>query len=268
MAAMTQCGTVAGALAGGFLTHHPTLLYAIIGGTLLAILGITLATVPESPIDPPPEPFHLGRLIRNLWIDPREFPDFAWVWGTRFLAISGIWMVQPFLLYYMRDVVGVANPEQQTGIMMAVMLVGATFTGWLAGLYSDRIGRKIVVYAANGTLALAILLLLASHSLAFTLAVGVIFGLGYGAYYSVDWALACDVLPDQENAGRYLGVWNIAMVLPQTVAPVVASVILGSIGRGSVEGHYTLSGYSAVFFLAAVTLCVAAWLLKHVKSVR
>lgn len=270
MAAMTQLGTVGGALLGGVLlsSGQATACYAIIAAVLMAGMLVTLLTVRETPLATPPPATSLTRLLADMWIDPRQHPDFAWVWTTRFLAISGIWMVQPFLLYYLRDVIGVADPAMQTGIMMAVMLVGATFTGWLAGLYSDRLGRKIVVYAANGTLALAVLLLLASHSLGFTLAVGALFGLGYGAYYSVDWALACDVLPDQENAGRYLGVWNVAMVLPQTVAPLLAGALLSAVGRGAVEGHYDRAGYAAVFVASALSLALAAWLLRRVRTVR
>ncbi|MBM3462284.1 MAG: SLC45 family MFS transporter [Armatimonadetes bacterium] len=270
MAAMTQLGMVGGAMGGGLLmaAGQTTACYAIIGATMLVLMVQTLAMVHETPIDPPAEPIHWGRMIRDMWVDPRQFPDFAWVWGTRFLVIAGIWMVQPFLLYYMRDVVGAASPETVTGYMMGIMLLGATVTGWIAGFFSDRVGRKIVVYVANGTLAVAILLLLLSHSLAFTLAIGLLFGLGYGAYYSVDWALACDVLPDQDNAGRYLGVWNIAMVLPQTLAPVIAGELLGHFGQGAAAGRYSLEGYSVVFVLAAVSLAGGAWLLKHVKSAR
>jgi len=203
-----------------------------------------------------------------MWIDPRQFPDFAWVWCTRFLVIGGIWMVQPFLLYYMRDVVGAASPETATGSLMGVMLFAATITGLAAGSVSDRLGRKVVVYVANGSLAAAILLLLASTSLGFTLTVGLLFGLGYGAYYSVDWALACDVLPDQENAGRHLGVWNIAMVLPQTMAPLASGLLLQRFGRGPVSGHYTLEGYAVVFVLAAIVLGIGALLLRNVRGAR
>lgn len=270
MAAMTQLGTVGGALLGGVLqsSGNSSACYGVIVATLLGLMLVTLLTVRETPLSSAPPPVSPGRLLADMWIDPRQHTDFAWVWMTRFLAISGIWMVQPFLLYYLRDVIGVADPAMQTGVMMAVMLVGATFTGWLAGLWSDRFGRKVVVYAANGTLAMAVLLLLASHSLGFTLAVGAIFGLGYGAWYSVDWALVCDVLPDQENAGRYLGVWNVAMVLPQSIAPLMAGALLSAAGSGAVEGRYEKSGYVAVFVASAVTLAMAAWLLRRVRTVR
>lgn len=270
MAAMTQLGMVGGALLGGALVSsgHGTACYGAVAATLLGLALATCVRVHETPLSPPPPPASITRLLGDMWIDPRQHPDFAWVWATRFLAVFGIWMVQPYLLYYLRDVIGVADPAMQTGVMMAVMLVGATFTGWLAGLWSDRLGRKLLVYAANGTLALAMLLLLTSTSLSFTLCVGVIFGLGYGAYYGVEWALVCDVLPDQENAGRYLGVWNVAMVLPQTVAPLVAGALLSGMGGGADTGHYARVGFSAVFVTSATIMAIAALLLRKVRGVR
>jgi MFS family permease len=135
-------------------------------------------------------------------------------------------------------------------------------------MISDRVGRKRVVYFANGVLATAVILLLYSQSLGFTFMIGVLFGVGYGAYYSVDWALACDVLPDQDNAGRYLGVWNVAMVLPQTMAPVFAGTLLAIYGKGGLEGHYTLHGYSVVFVVAAIVMVGGAALLRNVRGVR
>lgn len=270
MAAMTQLGMIGGAMGGGLLIAggHATACYAVVIGAMLALMLLTLIAVPETSIPPSGTPFNAVRLLRDLWIDPKEYPDFAWVWCTRFLVIGGIWMVQPFLLYYMRDVVAVSSPETATGALMGVMLFGATITGLAAGKVSDRFGRKVVVYTANGCLAAAILLLLPSQSLAYTLVVGVLFGLGYGAYYSVDWALACDVLPDQENAGRHLGVWNIAMVLPQTVAPLAAGLLLARFGQGHVEGHYSLQGYAVVFVIAAIVLGIGAVLLRNVRGAR
>jgi hypothetical protein len=34
---------------------------------------------------------------------------------------------------------------------------------------------------------------------------GVLYGLGFGACTAVDWALACDVLPDRKSAGFRVG---------------------------------------------------------------
>lgn len=269
MAAMTQSGSVLGALLCGFLmgAGHILASYLLLAVVLVAFLGITLVGVRETPLAATPPPLRLRDMIRSLWINPREHPNFAWVWITRALVTMGMWMVQPFIQYYMRDILNASNPEQMAGLLMAVILVGATVTGFLGGRVSDKIGRKRVVYCSNTVIAVATIAFLFSQSVLFTFVVGAIYGLGYGAYYSVDWALGCDVLPNPEDAAKDMGVWHIAMVLPQSIAPFIAGPILQSFGQ-TPAGHYHLAGYSAIFVMAAFFLILGAFLLRNVKGVR
>ena len=55
---------------------------------------------------------------------------------------------------------------------------------------------------------------------------GAIFGLGYGALLSIDYALALDAAPSEDEAAKDLGVWNLALVLPLTVAAPVGGWLL------------------------------------------
>lgn len=91
--------------------------------------------------------------------------------------------------------------------------------------------------------------------------VGVLFGLGYGAYTSVDWALALDVLPDKHYAARDLGVWGFASTLPQTLAPLIGGVVV-----------YWLQpfgwGYPGVFLLSALSSLAAAGLVWRIRSAK
>ena len=47
----------------------------------------------------------------------------------------------------------------------------------------------------------------------------VVFGIGYGVYLSVDFALCTEVLPAATARAKDLGVINIAVALPQVFAP-------------------------------------------------
>jgi MFS family permease len=47
-------------------------------------------------------------------------------------------------------------------------------------------------------------------------------GLGFGLYTAVDLALVADVLPDPGSAAKDLGVMNIAVALPSSVAPAAS----------------------------------------------
>ena len=53
-----------------------------------------------------------------------------------------------------------------------------------------------------------------------------VLGVAYGIYVGVDLALVVDVLPNPDDAGKDLGVFNMANALPQTLAPVFGAALL------------------------------------------
>ncbi|HYX50649.1 MAG TPA: MFS transporter, partial [Ktedonobacteraceae bacterium] len=93
---------------------------------------------------------------------------------------------------------------------------------------------------------------------------GILFGLGYGVYMSVDWALSIDALPSLENAGKDLGLWDASVTLPAIIAPLLGSLI---INIGNHFGQLEL-GYRMVFSAAAVFLVVAAVCVLFVREKR
>lgn len=243
---------------------------------LIGCLLWTAAAMDEQPLRQEPPPFRLTEFLKGLWIDPREYPDFAWVWITRALVMFGFYTVQPFVSYYLRDVIGVPPDQLQMtqGKVFILILVGATISGIYGGWLSDRIGRKGIVYVANGIMAVAAVALVFCRNLNEALAVGIVFGLGYGAYISVDWALGTDVLPNQEEAGKDMAVWHIAMVAPQSLAAPIAGFLLAIFGSTQ-EGvgsnavtHYHQAGYLTAFGVAALALALGAFLLRNVKKAR
>jgi len=60
-----------------------------------------------------------------------------------------------------------------------------------------------------------------------------------------------DVLPDQDNAAKDLGVFNIAAALPSSMAPAIAPAIL-AIGHGSYSVLYAFAGTCAIIGGAAI----------------
>ena len=92
--------------------------------------------------------------------------------------------------------------------------MGAIVSTLAAGVLSDRHGRKLMVYISGGIMGVVGLIFVFFHSFVLAVLMGVVFGLGYGAYESVDWALASDVLPSMDDYAKDMGVWHVAMVLP------------------------------------------------------
>ncbi|MBS1702014.1 MAG: MFS transporter [Armatimonadetes bacterium] len=279
MALMSQLGTLFGAIGIGMLIPSSAtgLRYGVIAFILLAVGIVSYFGIKENR-HTETQPFHLGDYIRSLWISPKDYPDFAWVWFTRFLVMVGFYSIMPFVNYYLVDVVGVAQDQvdKTAPLLLGLILIVSSITGIYGGAVSDRIGRKRVVYIANTIITVVAPAFIFCHNLSAALLVGGLFGLGYGAYISVDYALGTDVLPRQEEAGKDMAIWHIAMTLPQSIAAPIAGLLIAlpgytkeappKLGEEPIF-HYLQQGYAYIFVLCALCFALGAYLLKNVKGV-
>lgn len=280
MALMTQVGTLSGAIACGLLLGHAPewMKYGVIAVVLGVIALTTLLFVKEYPLKERPPKIEWGSYLKSLWISPKQFPDFAWVWITRALVMLGFYSIQPYINYYLIDVIGVpaAKVDSVATVLLAAILVSASISGILGGVISDRIGRKKVVYYANAMIAVMTVAFIFCQTREQVLVAGVFFGLGFGAYTSVDWALGTEVLPSKDNAAKEMAVWHIAMTLPQSIGAPMAGTLLSKFGK-TVEIvpnvadpviHYRDSGYATIFIICAICFGLGAVLLKNVRGVK
>jgi MFS family permease len=138
-------------------------------------------------------------------------------------------------------------------------------SGLFFGIFSDRLQRRTpLVSAATICMSLAAIafVVFPSNLAVWLWPLGVLFGLGYGAYMSVDWALSIDALPNIENAGKDLGLWEASTTMPAIIAPLFGSLILNV---ANTFGQTEL-GYRLVFTAAAVYLVVAAFCILFVQE--
>lgn len=265
MGLMTMVGTIVAVLLAGPMVEAGRTLefYYLMAAVMLVGMAVTVLWVREQPLTKAAA-FDLRAFVRSFWIDPRRYPDFAWVFLTRFLVMLGFYSVLPFLMYFLRDVIQVPNYAAATSQVAGVVMVGATLSTLAAGWLSDRVGRKIIVSGSGLLMMVTAVAWIFTPTLPLVLAFAAVFGLGYGAYTAVDWALAIDVLPSKEHAAaKDLGIWGIAIVLPQVIAP--------AIGGPLIYGFNQLTpglGYQALLALAALyTLLGSIWVWR-IKGAR
>ena len=145
-------------------------------------------------------------------------------------------------------------PSGIRGTMSAFYGAGST----IGAPISDKIGRrKIPVVAASVLLAIGYALPWLMHNALGMILFSAIGGFGYGMYGSVDQALNVDVLPNEEEAGKDLGILNIATTLGQMVGPIVTSAIVVATGS-----------YAMVFPTAIVMVALACVFILMIKKVK
>lgn len=226
MGLMTMLGNVLGiGLAGVFVRPGATSgFYWAIVAVLLVALAVTLLRVPERLGGEPPA----ARDALSLWTKPLAHADFSWLFLARAFVMLAFYTLLVFLEYFLKDVLRPRDYVQATSWVSLAVLLGATASTVFAGRASDRLGRRPLVSAAGGLMALAAFAFAAFPTWGLVLPAGFVFGLGYGAFTSVDWALAVDVLPSRDEAAKDLGLWSIASTLPQVAAPVAGAWALAA----------------------------------------
>lgn len=92
-------------------------------------------------------------------------------------------------------------------------------------------------------------------------------GIAQGTYLAVDLALIAEILPDRHrDAARDFGIMTIANLLPQTVLPGIAPLLL-AIPVGAVVADSS-SNYTALFVGCAIFAVISALAVVRVRGTR
>lgn len=217
---------------------------------------------PQLPKDQRP-PFELKAFIKSFWVSPRQHPDFGWAWLARFLVSLSIAMATLYLLFFLQDHLGfdTETAGQRQTVLLALYAGGTMLTAVIGGYVSDRSGkRKRFVIIATIIIAVAGFILAGvptgQDGWTITMVAALILGIGYGWYLAVDQALITQVLPTAGDRAKDLGVINIANSMPQVLAPVLAAILVTSLG-----------GYPTLFIAVAVITLAGAAAIVPIKSV-
>ncbi|MEV0585691.1 MFS transporter [Nonomuraea sp. NPDC050310] len=237
---------------------------------LLAVgaAAVLCAVLPDRRLDPAERrPVSLHSLAASLLILPRQARDFRLLWVQRLLVSVGFALISSYSLYYLQSRLAMPTAEA-VSLVGVTTLLGTGLSGlfaYLGGRWAGRTGRgKPFVLWATLILAAMLVLKAATASVLVVLVVTVVSGAATGVYYAVDLGLVTRVLPDERDAGRFLGAFSMAKHLPSAVAPALAPVVL-AIGSDPFAAG---PNYFLLFLTCGLVTLAAAPLVNLVRGVR
>ncbi|WP_244971554.1 MFS transporter [Paramicrobacterium chengjingii] len=206
---------------------------------------------PPRPADAPVRSLGLRRGLRRL----HGYRDFGWATLSRVLINAGNLVGTTYLLYFLADVLGLADPDGALLVLILVYLAACAVASWAGGILTDRWkARRMLVCVSAALQAAAALVLALLPSWESSLVAAVLLGFGYGLFLSVDQALLTDLLPDETTRARDLGIANSAQHLP--IAPIIGWAVLA------------VSGYSQLYIVAAAVIMLGGVTVLRIRSVR
>ncbi|ROO87624.1 MFS transporter [Actinocorallia herbida] len=260
----TAIAVLIGIAGASELIAHPLAMMAGPGVLALVTAAVLAAVVRrgEPPVSGTPAPL-TGREVAGMFVvDPRRYPDFGWTWLSRLFVGLGMAGLTTYATYFLTDQVGFsledATARYATATAITTPLALVCFL--VAGVISDKLGRrKPFLIAASLAVAAALALAAVTHTFALFLAVMALFTIGQSFFFTVDIALAADVIPDRGQAAKGMSVYQVACNAPNSLIGGVGGALL-AVGGG---GNYPL-----LFGTCVAIVLIGGLLVLRVRSVR
>ncbi|MEU3652831.1 MFS transporter [Streptomyces sp. NPDC032161] len=264
----------------GFLGIVPAMLIAALFAGDLAVITLSMpllsvviavvvcAVVPDPPVPAAQESGRgLGDVFRAFVFNPLRAPAYSLAWIQRCVMQFGYTIVGTFGLFYLIERLGMGQ-DDAVSLTSIATIAGAAFNtvaAFVCGYLASRRGNygPFVLMAVTG-MALSLLMKAFTGDLAVFWASTVIAGFALGVYYSIDLALVLRTLPAGEE-GKYLGIFNLAKTIPQSVAPALAPVVLSWGGPDPVSGH--AQNYASLYLVAAIAVVLSLATLPGLRPV-
>lgn len=284
-------GLMAGTIGAGYILAHAGRTAAILSICCLLVLTMlpTILLIPDRAKRTAGQFKNAREAIVTTFSRPLRYPSFLWLMASRLLILMGLVGVQSFVFFYFSNVF-FHNDRKDTitasYTLLGMVIVAAFLVSWPAARASDRYGRRPFILAGGLLGAAGVLMLVFSHfeilptTLVEPLAqrlkvpplaaqatlVGVLIGIGYGVFFSVDWAFVQDVIPAKE-AGLFMGFSNIATAGSGIIARFIGGFLLDPFNHGpQILG--LPGGFPVIFSVFSASLLVGALLILKVPEVR
>jgi MFS family permease len=249
-------GLLAGTVGAGFILAHAGRTAAILSICVLLVATMlpTVGLIPDRAESSRAQFTGVWQAVATTFAEPVRHRAFLWLMASRLLILMGLVGVQSFVLFYFDNVF--FSGDRQATITASYTLLGlviicAFAISLPAARASDRLGRRPLIVAGGLLGAAGMLILMFSHyqllppqavqPLARALKVpdlaaqatlvGILIGVGYGLFFSVDWAFIQDVIPHDE-AGLFMGFSNIATAGSGVIARLAGGLLLQHFNSG------------------------------------
>ncbi|KAI9199400.1 major facilitator superfamily domain-containing protein [Polychytrium aggregatum] len=266
MGTFNMVGYLAAAVVGIFSDTLGTRgMYIIMSSALMLSAGLTCQ------LNEPRNNYKAIHRERLVWstlladvLSPLQSFNFRMVFISRFFFQLGVATVQQFLQYWISDCVSSnMSPTKAVSVAVIPLLVISP----VGAYFISASKRKTVVYISTALMSLTCLLMIVTTSFTGALVVSGVFGLGYGPFLSVEFALLMDVLPSGRDAARDISLWTVAMVLPQIVATPIAGWVRDEFqGLGS-SWNLQCLGYKCIFAICVVYFALGAEFTRRIEGI-
>jgi MFS family permease len=284
-------GLLAGTVGAGIILVHAGRVVAIltICGLLLATMLPTVLLIPDR-AQPNREQFTgIRNALFTTFARPLQYPSFMWLMASRLLILMGLVGIQSFVFFYFSDAFFGGDRKATIAAsftLQGLVIVCALIVAIPAARASDRFGRRPFILVGGLLGAVGLLMLVFSHYellppqwidvlagalrvpelAAQATLVGVLIGIGYGLFFSVDWAFIQDVIPADE-AGLFMGFSNIATAGSGIIARFVGGFLLDPFNAGPpILG--LPGGYPVIFSVFCAWLLIGGLLILKVPEGR
>jgi MFS family permease len=173
----------------------------------------------------------------------------------------GFYTATEFLYYYVRDTLRAPRPMATVTMIFVITTISGLIGNFPAGILSDRVSKKLVIYISTSVTGVAALVFLLTSSIPVAFGAAFIFGAGFGAFMAVDWAFACNLLPDCDEA-KHMGIWHVAFTVPQVLAPLIGGVLAYVFNLHFGQGF----GYRVVLMAVIVYLAVGTAMIRPIRE--
>jgi MFS family permease len=232
----------------------------VAAGMLVTVLGVGEPAEAGAAAAPTPWRAAARQTLAGIWgRDLLERRSFLWLIASRLAVLMATGTLQPFILYYLSDSIGLGDRAgPAVAPIAAVVAFSAALVAIPAGVATTRFGRVRVVASGCAVGAVGALLFAVAPGYVALFFIAIPFGVALGSFLSADWALLVDVVP-ADQAGRFLGLANTV-----TSAGALLAVVIAGPVADLVNGWQAGLGYRAIFVLAAVEFAIGAWCVLRV----